>query len=177
MLDKPEGLSDAQLKVFHAISASRGAVKGPFSILLHNPELAARTAHLGSYIRFESHLSSQLYIVAALVTARLMNSEFEFSANAEHARDAGLSDAVIGAIRDRTAPEGLDEEQALVLRLGAELLTGKYRISAETYAAALNQFGRQGVVDLLATFGYYAYLACILNGFEVEPLPGHPPLP
>lgn len=176
LLENPEGLSDAQLKVFQAISASRGAVKGPFAVLLHNPELAARSAQLGGYIRFESHLGPQLYVLAALVTARLMNSPFEFTANAEHARDVGLSETVVAAIRDRTAPDGLNAEQALVMRLGTELLTAN-RISAATYEAALKRYGRQGVLDLIATFGYYAYLACILNGFEVEPLPDHPHLP
>ena len=176
-LNKPAGLSDAQLKTYNAISATRGGVRGPFSILLHNPELAERTAHLGAYICFESSLSPQIYVVAALVTARLMDSEFEFSANAEHAKDAGVSETVISAIRDRTAPRGLNEEQALVLRLGTELLTGKYRITGETYEAALKQFGMQGLIDLVATFGYYSHIACILNAFEMEPRPSHPPLP
>jgi hypothetical protein len=34
-----------------------------------------------------------------------------------------------------------------------------------------------GVVDLTATIGYYAMIACALNAFAAEPTPGEPPLP
>ena len=176
-LNTPEELSNEQRKAYDMISATRGGVRGPFAILLHNPELAERTAHLGAYIRFESRISTQIYIVAALVTARIMDSEFEFSTNAEHGKDAGLSESVIAAIRERTAPKGLNEEESLVFRVGTELLTGKYRISPETFEEALKFYGRQGLIDLVATFGYYSHIACILNAFEMEPRPGHPPLP
>lgn len=176
MLNKPEKLSAEQRKVYDAISATRGGVNGPFSILLHNPDMAERMAHLGDYIRFESRLSSSIRIVAALVTARIMNSEFEFSINAEYGKKAGLSDSVIAAIRERTAPKGLNKEESLVFHVGTELLTAEYRISPPTFDAALKFYGRPGLIDLIATFGYYAHIACILNAFEVEPQPGTPPL-
>lgn len=176
-LKKPEGLSDAQRKAYDMISATRGGVRGPFTILLHNPELAERTAHLGAYIRFESRLKTQICAVAALITARIMDCEFEFSGNAEHGKKAGLNESVIAAIRERTAPKGLNEEETLVFRVGTELLTGKRRISSETFEAALKFYGRQGLIDLVATFGYYSHISCILNAFEMEPHPDHPPLP
>ncbi len=176
-LNTPEGLTDEQRISYDAIGATRGGVRGPFTILLHNPELALRTAHLGAYIRFESRISTQICIVAALVTARIMNSEFEFSTNAEHGKKAGLDEKVVTAIRERTAPEGLNEEEALVFRVGTELLTGGYRISPETFEAALAFYGRQGLIDLIATFGYYSHIACILNAFEMGPRAGHAPLP
>jgi hypothetical protein len=40
----------------------------------------------------------------------------------------------------------------------------------------LKFYDRQGLIDLIATFGYDSHIACILNAFEVEPRPGHPPL-
>lgn len=176
-LNKPEDLSDAQRKIYEMIGVKRGAVRGPFTIMLHNPELAKRTSHLGEYIRFESHLSTQTCYVAALVTSRVMDCDFEFSTNAEHGEEAGLSESVVAAIRDRTAPAGLDEEQALVFRVGTELLTGRYRISPDTFEAAMKFYGQQALIDLVATFGYYSHIACILNAFEMEPRTGYDPLP
>jgi hypothetical protein len=39
------------------------------------------------------------------------------------------------------------------------------------------RLGREGLVDLTATIGYYAMIACALNAFGIEPTPGEPPLP
>ena len=35
-----------------AIADSRGSVRGPYGVLLHSPDLAARVAHTGTYVRY-----------------------------------------------------------------------------------------------------------------------------
>ena len=59
----------------------------------------------------------------------------------------------------------------------AAALLGRHRVSDEAFAALQTRFGLEGVVDLTATIGYYAMIACALNAFAVEPSPGEPPLP
>ena len=59
-IDKKEDLAPEDQKVYDAIAQSRGAVGGPWRALLHSPEMAQRTMHLGSYVRFESTLDHQL---------------------------------------------------------------------------------------------------------------------
>jgi 4-carboxymuconolactone decarboxylase len=176
-ITKREGLTEAQKKAYDAIVATRGSVRGPFTILLHSPELCERTAHVGTYLRYESQISHQTHAVAALITGRIMDCQYEFTANTGVAKEAGVSDTVITAIRDRKAPEGLSKEEALVFQVGTELLTGKYRVSPETFKAAMDSYGVQGLLELISTFGYYSHLCCILNAFEMEPKPGYPPLP
>ena len=63
-------LSADQQDAFDEISASRGQISGPFSVLLNSPELARRAAHLGAYIRFESVLSDQTRELAIITVAR-----------------------------------------------------------------------------------------------------------
>ena len=53
-IDKKEDLAPEDQKVYDAIAQSRGAVGGPWRALLYSPEMAQRTMHLGSYVRFES---------------------------------------------------------------------------------------------------------------------------
>ena len=36
---------------FDEIVGSRGSVRGPYGILLHSPQLAARVAHTGTFVR------------------------------------------------------------------------------------------------------------------------------
>jgi 4-carboxymuconolactone decarboxylase len=44
-----------------------------------------------------------------------------------------------------------------------------HRTDDATVAALRAGLGVQGVVDLTATIGYYAMLACTLNAFDVRP--------
>jgi 4-carboxymuconolactone decarboxylase len=59
-IQKKEDLAHEHQPVYDSIAASRGVVGGPLLALLHSPELAHRTAHLGSYVRFESSLDRKL---------------------------------------------------------------------------------------------------------------------
>ena len=49
-IDKKELLPPEHQALYDAIAKSRGRVGGPFLALLHSPEIAERTAHLGSYL-------------------------------------------------------------------------------------------------------------------------------
>jgi NAD(P)-dependent dehydrogenase (short-subunit alcohol dehydrogenase family) len=42
-----------------------------------------------------------------------------------------------------------------------------HRVSEPTFQAIYGRFGEKGVVELAATIGYYAMLACTLNTFDV----------
>ena len=48
IIEKKEDLQPEHQSIYDAIAQSRGVVGGPFLALLHSPELAGRTAHLGS---------------------------------------------------------------------------------------------------------------------------------
>ena len=52
--------------IFDEIAGSRGAVRGPFAMLLHSPDVAGRIAHTGAYIRFETTIPAQLRELAIL---------------------------------------------------------------------------------------------------------------
>ena len=65
--------------VWDQIASSRGKVVGPFSVLLHRPELARRTAELGAYIRFESVLTPVDRELAIIALAREMDCQFEWA--------------------------------------------------------------------------------------------------
>ncbi|MDZ4345864.1 MAG: hypothetical protein U1E51_25910 [Candidatus Binatia bacterium] len=80
-IDKKEDLAPENQKVYDAIAQSRGVVGGPWLALLHSPELAGRTAHLGSYVRFESSLERKLVELTALVAARELECKHEWAAH------------------------------------------------------------------------------------------------
>ena len=87
------------------------------------------------------------------------------------AEEAGTSPEAIVAVRDRTAPAGLTEREAIVFTYVHELLIN-HRVPEATFQAALDWLGRQGLTDLTATAGYYSLLACTLNAYDVQPEEG-----
>ena len=155
--------------IFDEIAASRGGrMAGPFPALLNSPEIARRIARTGAYIRFESTLPNDINELAAITTARETDCQVEWTGHEVHARNAGVREAAIKAIRDRKAPEGLNQEEAVIVRYVQELLR-RHRVSEPTFKAAMEMLGVQKLTDLTATVGYYSMIGCVLNAFEVEP--------
>ena len=162
--------------IFDSIATSRGRVSGPFSVLLNSPEVAGRAAHLGTYIRFESTLTSDQRELAIITTAREFDCAYEWAAHATLALEAGVRDSVIQTVANGGELSELTDDEALIVGYARELLRN-HKVSDGTYAAAKAKFGDQGVTELTATIGYYGMLACALNAFEVEPSPEMPQLP
>lgn len=166
-----------QREVADAIaSGPRGALKGPFLALIHNPELASRVQSLGEHLRYGTGLPQQLVEIAILVTARRWSCDYEWAAHARIAREAGLRPAVIDPIAAGTRPEDLQPDEALLFDFAHETVW-QGEPSEATFEAAAARFGRATVLDLLAVCGYYTMLAFVLNTARL-PLPaGAAPLP
>lgn len=166
LIQKKESLAPEHQPVYDAIAQSRGQVRGPFSALLHSPQVAERTAHLGACIRFESQLDPKIVELAALAAARELECRHEWAAHVAHAQKAGIRLETIRAIHERKASGGLDPDEAQVVGYVQELLRS-HRVSEPAFQAMLDRLGVRGLVELTATVGYYAMLACTLNAFEV----------
>jgi 4-carboxymuconolactone decarboxylase len=163
-----ESLPPDKRSIYDAIGESRGYVSGPFPVLLNSPEVASRIATLGHYIRYQSTLKPMIRELAILTMAREFDCQYAWTSHDFLARQAGVRDEAIAALRDRKAPQGLTEEETDVVRYGQELVRNR-RVSEATFQAALKRFGNQGIAELTATMGYYTMLGFALNAFEVQP--------
>ncbi len=165
-IDKKEDLAQENQKVYDAIAQSRGVVGGPWLALLHSPELAQRTMHLGSYIRFESTLDHKVIEFTALVTARELDCKHEWAAHVNHGQKAGIPMDTIRAVHQRKGAEHFSSEDAQIVSFTREMIHS-HRVSEPTFQAIYGRFGERGMVELTATIGYYAMVACTLNTFDV----------
>jgi 4-carboxymuconolactone decarboxylase len=165
-IDKKEDLAPENQKIYDAIAQSRGAVGGPWLALLYSPELAARTAHLGSYVRFESSLYRKMLELAALTAACELGCKHEWAAHIVHGQKAGISLETIRAIHQKKATEHFSTEDAQVISYVREIISS-HRVSEPTFQALYGRLGEKGFVELAATVGYYAMLACTMNTFDV----------
>ena len=167
-------LNSEDQKYFDQIAESRGSIRGPYGVLLHTPDLAARIASTGAYVRFEFDLPNALKEVAILATAAQLKNQYEFTAHAKLARNAGVSDDTIRAIAEGRAPEGLTGDEAMLVQYTNELLRDR-KITDATFNAVKSRLGASGVVELTALIGHYLLVAQILTAFEVELGPGMTP--
>jgi 4-carboxymuconolactone decarboxylase len=178
-LPKREELgAEAQL-VYDSLADPRGAslrgLRGPGGILLHSPGLARYTRPLNHHLRHEAGLGGRVRELAILVTARALDSQFEWCAHEAEAMRQGISREIIDIIKYRRGTAALDEADGIVIELGREIFTAR-KVAPETYARALRQFGRRALVDLVSLMGNYAGTAALLTAFDMQLDLGQEPL-
>ena len=171
---KIDDMNEAQRAVAQEIiSGPHGNVRGPYPAWLRSPELARRARALSEFIRFQSSLPALLRELAIIIAGRHWSAELEFHAHSKLALQAGLDEAVIRAIAERRRPDFSDDKEETVYELCMEMF-GNHRISDAVYARALSALGEPGVVELIATLGYYSMVSMTLNAFQVALPPGEP---
>jgi 4-carboxymuconolactone decarboxylase len=170
-LPKREELDEEGKRAYDRLVDPRGGslagLHGPGGIRLHSPRVAAAQAALNQYLRFEAGLSGRVRELAILITARELDSAFEWTAHEAMALHEGVPQISVEAIRFRRNLDGVPEEDAVVIRFGRELF-GCRKVSPETYAAALAMFEQRKLLDLVELMGFYASAAALLAAFDVH---------
>lgn len=162
-----EGLTEAQQAVYDSIAAGpRGAVSGPFGVLLHNPAVAGPVERLGAFLRYECSVPKRQRELAILVIGSHWRADFEWFAHAPIARELGHPEPVLAAIAAGDEPNVDDPLDQAVHDFTRELLRER-RVSDATFARAEAVLGKVGALDLTTLVGYYSLLAMVLNTFEV----------
>jgi 4-carboxymuconolactone decarboxylase len=167
--DVPEGEKGA----YDAFMQSRGnrPMAGPYSLLLHMPEMAQRLEALRLYIRGEASLPQKLQELVMLSVAREMDCAYIWYAHAAAARQAGVRDDIVDNIREKRELTNLDPDEVTVVRFTRELLQNR-KVSQPTFEAAMTRFGQRGMMTLTNLIASYAVLAYNMNTYEVE-APAH----
>lgn len=166
-------LTKQQQEVFNTIVENRpvkpqdGHIGGPFDIWVRSPEMGRRMVGLGGFYRFRTDVDRRYIELAILVTGAHWQAQFEWYAHEPMARDAGVPENVIAAIKAGTLPEFDDPKDAAAYHLVHEL-HNQHKVSADTYAAAIAQFDEVGVAELVGVAGFYVSVSMSLNAFEVD---------
>ena len=162
-LPPAEAMTEAQRAAARAlVEGPRKAVYGPFLPLLRSPALLDRVARLGEYLRFDSVLDARIRELATCAAARHVGNQFEWVMHAPLARQAGVADATLEALRAGATPRQLPADEACALDFACEL-TRQHGVSDPTYRAALAQFGEQGLVELATLVGYFVMVSWLMN--------------
>ena len=168
--DVPAGEKNA----YDAFMHNRGnrPMVGPYSLLLHMPEIAQRLEALRTYLRGEASLPQKLQELVMISVAREMDCAFIWYAHAAAARQAGVRDDIVDNIREQRELTNLDPDELTVVHFTRELLQNR-KVSQPTFDAAMTRFGQRGMMTLTNLIACYAVLAYNMNTYAVE-APAHP---
>jgi 4-carboxymuconolactone decarboxylase len=170
--DTTANLTGKAKEIYDDILARRTAqgakVRGLYIPLMNHPELAQHIERLGYFLKFEGKLPRDAYQFIVLSIARRTGVAFEWVDHVEHARAAGLSDALIDAIlkSDRAA---IPHPYSLILDTIDIVLEFK-SIPENLQDEMLQLYGVQGLLEVVTLCGLYQMVGEITEAFDV-PLP------
>ena len=165
-------MTEKQRELYNQMAEGRppladGHLGGPFDGWALNPSTGRRAWQLGGAIRFKPTIDRRYIELAILMTGQLWQAQFEWFAHEPMARDAGLPEDVIQAVKVGEEPTFTDDGDEVCWRFCRPLLD-REKVDDATYAATVARFGEPGVADLITTCGFYTLVSMTLNTFEVE---------
>ncbi|OGP71343.1 MAG: carboxymuconolactone decarboxylase [Deltaproteobacteria bacterium RBG_13_58_19] len=170
-LPDPIGSLDPQAQeLYHRLVAKRGRIDGMYRSLLNHPELTQHVSDLGTFLRFGAGvLPDAVRELTIIYLARRLGAAYEWVKHVPHAREAGVPEKAIEAIRQGQDPPELSEVQQGALRV-AQCVLDRKSIPADLQDTLKAALGLKGVIELVVLCGFYQMIAGVIFAFDV-PLP------
>ena len=147
--------------------AGGGSPPNIFSALGNNPEVLLGYLRLGNALWNHCGLDLKTREMVILRCAYLQNSAYEWHQHVRIARDAGLSDATINAIRRwRDSPDFSESEQALFAY--ADSLAASDHPGDAAFDALAKHFDSSALAGITVLIAYYFATAKFLAAMEVS---------
>ena len=168
-----EQLTAEQQEAFDKVVSDRpvkpvdGHIGGPFDVWIRSPEMGQRLVGLGGFFRFRTSVDRRYIELAILVTGQFWQAQFEWWAHEPMARDAGVPEDIIQAIKIGDTPRLEEAGDQAAYALATEIHHSR-KLTDATFSAAQAQFGETGVAELIGLCGFYGIVSMKLNGFDVD---------
>jgi 4-carboxymuconolactone decarboxylase len=133
----------------------------PFKVYMRSPDLAKKLEEVSDFVRWESGQPPRLTELAILMTARQWSNQWIWRGHYRAAVRGGLDPSVGADIAAGKRPEKMKPDETILYNYATEMYRDK-AVSDPTFAAAVKAFGEKGLIDLVATMGYYDIVAMTL---------------
>jgi 4-carboxymuconolactone decarboxylase len=164
-LPPPDASSPELAQVLAEIAGSRGIVSNVMRSLAHAPEGLRRFAQLGEYARYRSSLSEREREIVICLVGR--NVPYAWAHHAPIAREAGLTDAELDAIRAGSVPPSFAPPEAALARL--VLALGPGAPAAEPLFAELRRhLSPRQITDAVLIAGFFVMVATVIGAMDVQ---------
>uniref|UniRef100_UPI00351983EC carboxymuconolactone decarboxylase family protein n=1 Tax=Cognatishimia sp. TaxID=2211648 RepID=UPI00351983EC len=153
--DWPEEISDM-------LSGFAGGLN-VYRTMAHHPQLLRSWATLREHVVNQTTLGAEFREVVILRTGTRLGSTYEWQQHILRARKAGLSDHRIARLK---GPLDQIEGKDRPLAAAVDEIFETNRLTSSTQADVMSLVGKKGLLDLMATVGFYSTLGFILNSFD-----------
>ena len=133
----------------------------PFKVYMRSPDLATKVEAVSDYVRWNTGQPPRLTELAIMITARQWSSQWIWRGHYRAAVKDGLDPSVGADIAAGRRPTKMKEDETILYNYATEMYRDK-AVSDATFAAAVKAFGEKGLIDLVATMGYYDMVAMTL---------------
>jgi 4-carboxymuconolactone decarboxylase len=147
---------------------------GPINSTLYSPVVGEPFEAINQALR-KSVIGTHYFEICTLLAAWEFEQQYEWSAHEVSAQKAGVDQRTIDAIKFNREVAGLPDQDATVIRFGRYLLR-KHKVDSALYATVIDQFGRQGMIDITVAIGDYVMTALVLNAVDQQLPPDRKPL-
>ena len=155
----------------HALKEIQGSRGEKYSEIwmkmLHNVPLTRVVSNVGRTLRFQGTLSGPLREAVILYVGHAARCQFEWDCHTDFGRKAGVPEEIISHIQRNSALNAYPQPFRDVLE-AAQAALEKKSLPAPLQTRLIQQFGKNGLVEIVLLSGYYQMLASFLNAFEVR---------
>lgn len=176
----PSALDEAQHALHDSLQATRvraadgagyttvlpdGRLIGPFNVMLHVAQIARPLLEWAQAI-IRSGIPGDVREVVILTVAAQWQAEYVLYAHTAAAKQAGIPEVAIAALRQGQAPRGLRAEAEVAHRLAIALVR-EHHVPDGLYDEAATAFGTQALIALINLIGQYLNTSALLACFQV----------
>lgn len=136
-----------------------------YRVMAHHPALLRAWAGLRDHIVHASTLQPDQREVVILRAGHRLEAAYEWAHHVSRARALGMADARINSIKGPV--EAMHAKDA-VLVAAVDALIDHASLTLPSRSALEQLLGPHGVLDVIATVGFYSTLAFIVKSFDVE---------
>ncbi len=153
--------------IFSRMEAHGAPVGNLWKMTAHIPSVLPHLIRMGNAILTKTKLDPKLREMAILLTAELLDCEYERRAHRMFGKEVGMTDAQIKAVKDFESSNAFSDAERSVLRFASEVAQ-KGRVKDDTFSALAKHLDADRMVELAQTVGFYGMLGRILLAFEVD---------
>ena len=152
-------------KLLETFASKDDTLRGPLAFAAYNSGVAQALLDLHNAAVTGGTLDPHTRELAILVACRETNYSLEWNGHEASALKAGIEPNVIDVVRNNRPLNGLNENDAAVIRFGRELFHDK-KVDSATFGKAVELWGKRGTMDVVAVMNTYAvsgYFAIAVN--------------
>ncbi len=155
--------------VFDAVLGVFGSIRGPNSVMLHDPPLAELSLNLGNFFRYDSIVKSPEKELAIITGTREKDCLYVWAAQVAAGKRGGLREEAIAVVKERREDlSALTVEERDIVTYVRQLVRTN-RVEEGIFNTLKDRYGLQWLIEMTTVVGYYVMLAGVVNAFDVPP--------